>query len=183
MHSQKLSMRQWLAAVFFVSFVAGIFAGNFWGIQSAADSAAWNRAYVQQLADAFPTTQELLWRVGFVRGSIGAALFLLAALTKGRCVHSLFVTWNGFAYGYFCVMVLVAFAAKGLLVCAAVVLPQLLVYVPLYLALVEWSTHRRAREHLRDLFAALILALGLIVGILLESYINPSILQNLLKML
>ncbi len=183
MHPQRLSMRQWLAAVFFVSFVAGIFAGNFWGITDFSGGAAESRSYVQQLSDTAVSSHALLWHVCCVRGGIGAALFVLAALTRGRCVHSCFVAWNGFAYGYFCVMVIAAFAAKGLLVCAAAVFPQLLAYVPYFLVLVEWSTHRRTREHLRDLFVGLLLTLFLCAGILLESYINPSILQKLLKML
>ena len=114
-------------------------------------------------------------------GVVFASLLALTVVAKGKIVHVLFVAWSGFAYGYFCVISISAFGAKGLLLCLVALFPQFLAYVPAYLGLVQLSERRREHVGWRKTAAVVFLFVILIVGILLESYINPLILQKLLK--
>ena len=59
--------------------------------------------------------------------------------------------------------------------------PHFFAYVPAYLGLVELSGRRREHTGWRRITAVLFLLTVLFVGILLESYANPLILQKVLK--
>lgn len=183
MHQRKCQSRQQLLVVFLFGLVAGSLAGNYLTAGGITDQGALTRYYIKQLQYVTPDIHALLWQVGCSRMIVFASVCLFAVLLRGRYVHSCFAAWSGFSYGYFCVLLIRCFAVKGLLIGAAALFPQFLIYVPLWLVLVEWSSHYRLRDYGRNFAVGGLLVIGLVVGILLESYINPPLLQKILKIL
>lgn len=181
MRVRKLPFRQQLFIDFLSCFLVGIILANFMGADSFQKNGSLTRYYLKQFQYADIQLQELLWHVGCERLTLFFILLIPMMIPKGRIMHGLFVAWSGFAYGYFCVMSISAFGMKGLLLCLLALFPQFCVYVPVYLGLVELSVHRRTYSSWRGITAVFIFLIILIVGILLESYINPLILQKMLK--
>ena len=181
MRVRKLPFRQQLFIDFLACFLVGIVFANFMGADSFQKNGSLTRYYLKQFQYAEIQPQELLWHVGSERLTLFLVLLILGTILKGRLIHGLFVAWSGFAYGYFCVISISAFGMKGLLLCILALFPQFCAYVPMYLGLVELSGQRRAHSSWRWMTTIIFLLLMLIAGILLESYINPLILQKILK--
>ena len=180
MRIKGLSLKQQMFVDFLLCFLAGIVLANLFGTESFQKNGTLTRYYLKQFQYAEVRSQELLWHVGCNRMTIFLVLLVIGTITKGKLVHALFVAWSGFAYGYFCVLSISAFGMKGVLLCLLALFPQFLAYVPVYLGIVEFSVHRREHGGWKGLAAIAVLLLVLILGILLESYINPSILQKML---
>lgn len=181
MRVRGLSLKQQMFLDFLLCFLAGIVLANLLGSDSFQKNGTLTRYYLKQFQYADIRSPELLWHVSCNRLIIFVALLVLGTIPKGKLVHILFVAWSGFAYGYFCVILLSAFGVKGLILCFLALFPQFLAYVPIYLGLVELSMHRREHSGWKGIAAVAFLLLVLVIGILLESYINPSILQKVLK--
>ena len=181
MRERKLPFKQQLFIDFLVCFLVGIVLANLVGADSFQENGNITRYYLKQFQYADIRSQELLWHVGMHRLVLFLVLLVFAMISKGKLVHVLFVAWSGFAYGYFCVISISAFGAKGLLLCLVALFPQFFAYVPVYLGLVQLSEHRREHTGFRGAAAIAFLMTVSFVGILLESYINPIILQKVLK--
>lgn len=181
MRVREWSMRQQLLIDFFLCFLLGILAANLFGIENFQSNGSFTRYFLKQFQYAQLDFYELLWTVGSSRLMLFAALLLVGMLSKGKLVHFGFIAWSGFAFGYFCVMTISGFGAKGLLLCAAVLFPQFLVYVPVYVELALLCIRCRRRERWRLTAACALLFAVFGIGILLESYINPIILQKILN--
>ena len=181
MRVRKLPIKQQLLIDFLAFFLVGIVLANLLGANTFQQNGSVTRYYLKQFQYTNIESQELLWHVGCNRLALFASLLALTVMVKGKIVHVLFVAWSGFAYGYFCVISISAFGAKGLLLCLVALFPQFLAYVPAYLGLVQLSERRREHVGCRKMAAVVFLFVILIVGILLESYINPLILQKVLK--
>lgn len=179
--ARELSLRQRLFLDFLACFLAGILLANFLGADIFQENGSLTRYYLKQFQYADIQGQELLWHVCGNRLTLFFVLLVFGNIPKGKLTHAAFAAWSGFAYGYFCVLALSGFGAKGLLLCLVALFPQFLFYVPVYLGLVELSEHRGEGRRFRYLLAILLLFAGLVIGILLESYINPIILQKILR--
>lgn len=181
MRVRELTTKQQLFIDFLLLFLMGIVLANLLGADSFQKNGSLTRYYLKQFQYAEIQSQELLWHVGCKRALLFLALLMFGTIPKGKPVHLLFVAWCGFAYGYFCVMSISAFGARGLLLCILALFPQFFAYVPAYLGLMELSEHRREHTGFRRIMTVVFLLAVLFVGILLESYANPFILQKMLK--
>lgn len=181
MRVRKLSVREQFFIVFLLCFLLGIVTANVLGAESFQKSGTLTRYFLKQFQYAQISFYELLWTVGRRRLFLFGCLLLFGMLVRGRLIHFLFLAWSGFAFGYFCVLALGGFGAKGLLLCVTALFPQFFVYVPVYLALATLCMQRRKHAIWQKTLAVLLLFSVWCVGILLESYINPIILQKMLK--
>lgn len=181
-HMRDLSVKQQLFFDFLGFFLMGIITANFFGAESFQMNGSLTRYFLKQFQYVQIDVEQLLWRVCCNRLAFFTVLVFLLILTKGKLVHVLFVAWSGFAYGYFCVMLISSFGVMGLLLCFFALFPHFFFYVPVYLGLVDLSMCRREFVGWKSLVAGIILLMGLAVGIFLESYMNPIVLQKVLKL-
>ncbi len=117
-HGKEFSLRQQLFFEFLACFFAGILTANFLGADIFQENGNLTRYYLKQLQYADIVAQELFWHVCANRLPLFVALLLLGGIPRGRLVHAVFVAWSGFAYGYFCVMTICGYGARGLILCA-----------------------------------------------------------------
>lgn len=113
-------------------------------------------------------------------------------------VGYLYVMWFGFTAGALLSIATMRFGAKGVLLCLCGVLPQYIIYVPLMLALLAVSSGTGMRLYGRGgmrgtvyggkrkligtyFLVFLLLLVVCIMGIFLESYVNPFLLKKILK--
>lgn len=178
---RKIPFKQQLFIDFLACFFVGIVMANLLGMNTFQQNGSLTRYYLKQFQYANVQADELLWHVGCNRLLLFFGLVMFTAIPRGKWVHVIFVAWSGFAYGYFCVISISAFGAKGLLLCVLALFPHFFAYIPAYLGLVQLSEHRREHNGWRRVAAGALLLAMVCVGILLESYINPMILQKILK--
>lgn len=103
-------------------------------------------------------------------GAMSAAIYLLGAL----------IWCLGMVWGTMVSVSVIRLGIKGLLICAAGLVPQILFYIPAFgwVFLWLWKQGRSRKKYIVLLMAGL---LFLMFGILTEAYVNPLILQHILK--
>lgn len=176
---------------FLFSLAGGLFAGIVYGCFFSA-------GFVEQvgfLSDAF--LLDYLKKdidgnhlFGYLLKGRGASLFsvwLLGSSFLGRVLIYLVLLWSGFSVGLYLTAGLVKRGISGLGFCIAAAFPQMLFYIPAFgLVLIQSFIlsgkqemgKERALRYGIILFVSFLL---LFLGVLMESYVNPSILKKILK--
>ena len=109
-------------------------------------------------------------------------LILLAAasLTRLRkAAAMLFLVWTGFTAGVAVSSAVAGLGLKGCLLCAAALIPQFLFYIPAYVILLRYCLGAPQVRWNRQ--KSIGVALMTAAGIILEIYVNPSLVRGLLS--
>jgi hypothetical protein len=186
-----------LAWVFFlICFVAGIIVVNSISSEELGSIGIWNSYFVEKFKYMDIRSDSLFF---YILGERLPAVLLLLFLTItswGFVAGLLFIGWQGFAVGFLTTAAIIKYGIKGLLLVGTALFPQYFVYIPIYLAYLylavffkqhlstmrEQSSGKRVRTYIIFMGIGVLLMIGSIVGIFLESYANPFFLKNILDM-
>lgn len=181
--------------VYLLSFLAGIVLANALGVEQLRQYGVLNEYFIKQLLYASINYDDLLFYVAENRGTVFFLLFLLGITRLGIPAHFVYLAWNGFSFGVAMVSVIINFGIRGILVLCALLFPQYLFYIPLYLILFGLTCYLGKKEMIRQsssgrfsrtalFFGGVLVVFGLFfMGIMTESYVNPRVMKNLVKIL
>ncbi len=168
-----------------LSFFMGILYGNLFGEAERAVNLLGQYSYqtVDNEALFFYCFRQRLFPVVclyFLGSSFAGNLFLLG-----------FFFYVGFTTGAFLSIQIIGFGIGGVLIGAGSLLPHYLIYLPAYWILFRFVSYARSGEYpcprwkgiLLYCLRFLVLAVLICAGVWLESFVNPSILQGILKWL
>lgn len=187
--------------VFLFGFFIGVFFMNFWKSILLTDAGFLDEEMLYQMKYTQIDTGLFFF---YVLKKRLASFFLLAVMATtclGIAVTYGAFVWYGFAGGSFMAAVCLRYGLKGILLLCAAFLPQYLLYVPAFWLLLSWcyqicctlyfpakvyggweDTYRSKKAFLLAKGVQLLVLLAVVItGIILESYVNPIILTNLLK--
>lgn len=173
-----LHTRKQLFAYFMPGFLLGILYVNLIMKKYTAESGIFSDYFLQQYQMSEIIVEEYLWYLIKVRAV--PFLFLLgAAFTKLRKIASIaFLIWTGFSSGLLFSMAVLSMGIKGSILCIVGILPQFLLYVPAYMVVIWYSyTYPQNQWNLQK---SIFVALAMFVGILLETHVNPLMMQAFL---
>lgn len=176
---------------FLLSFVGGLFAGIIYGW-------LFSPGYIEQvgfLSDAFlldylkkDVDGNQLFGYLFKGRSVSLFfLWILGSSFLGGILIYLVLLWSGFSVGLYLMAGMIKRGISGLGFCLAAVFPQMLFYIPAFgLVVIQafWLSGKReiGRERaLRYVIVLFVSFLLLFLGVLMESYVNPTILKKILK--
>ena len=199
--SQKLQIRHMdklpLSTLFLVGILVGILIVNLQEVQSVAAFGLFDRDALQRLDGQ--TFDQASFFCESMSERLGSALFILIASTTylGLLVCGGIVVWYGILGGSLLALAVSEFGIKGLLFVAVGLLPQFFVFIPAYYLVIRWGEECYRHIYIRKrnkneagekfllprkigmLLGALML---LVVGCLLECYVNPDILSGFIKL-
>lgn len=188
-----------LIYVFLFGFFLGVFLMNIWKSSLLAETGFLDEEMLYQLKYMQIDGHVFFFYVLKKRLALFFMLLVFATTYLGVAVTYGALVWFGFSSGMLMAAVLIRYGLKGILLICASVLPQYIVYVPVFWLLLNWCyeicrllyfpakmyEENRYRSRRTLLMAkgmqALILLAVVIIGVLLESYVNPIILISLLK--
>lgn len=191
----KMTMPRKAECIYLLSFLAGIVLANALGVEQLRQYGVLNEYFIKQLLYASINYDDLLFYVAENRGTVFFLLFLLGITRLGIPAHFVYLAWNGFSFGVAMVSVIINFGIRGILVLCALLFPQYLFYIPLYLILFGLTCYLGKKEMTRQsssgrfsrtvlLFGGVLVVFGLFfMGIMTESYVNPRVMKNLVKIL
>lgn len=125
-----------------------------------------------------------------------AILTIMSTTYLGLAVIGAMAFWYGASAGMFVSAVVMRYGMKGVLFALTGIFPQYIFYIPAAIMLFLWSERicrsiyfkdslsiEEAGSHLlpRRLMQLVIIAIVVIIGCMLESYVNPFLLSQLLK--
>lgn len=177
------------------AFVAGIFLANLMGREAVSNAGILNDYFVEKFQYTEINGQNLFFYVVGERIPLLLLLLSLTLTSLGMAGGILMLSWQGFSVGFMLSAAIAKYGVKGILLVLGGVFPQYLFYFPVYVLYCYLTVHLRQRLN-RDkagngsergyiygawLIAAVGLLLIFVMGIFLESYINPVILKKILK--
>jgi len=114
------------------------------------------------------------------RVSLVLALFLLSTTYLGNMFTYLHVIWFGACSGMFLTIVMLRYGLKGILILFSGIFPHYFIYVPAMILTISLMREKRIpdRKFFGQLFVVLLVV---IIGCILECYVNPYILVKTIK--
>lgn len=186
--------RKTFLPVFLTGFAAGIIYMVLFGRAAAHETTLMSRYFFSRYQQVELSGGELFWYTLKSRVSFYTLLWLTGFTFFGTAAVCLSLVWMGAALGITLTTAAMKLGFLGILICLASGLPQLFLYVPavawLLQKICETSENRLSRGYRydgggRQVASYLVLwGLGfslLLVGSLLESYVNPMLLKLILK--
>lgn len=171
-----------------LAFICGVIVINILGDKISLEVSLLNQYYIQHMIQAKFAKGEMFWYLLGERLPVAILLFVMHFTNIRNAVMHLFVIYLGFGLGIIMLTFVISFGGLGILVSAMATFPQVIVYAFGYFFLVKLSAF--AMEEIQagtlsvryKMFLLLCSALffGVIMlGIILESYINPCFLKKL----
>ena len=164
-----------------LGFLTGIIYANLMSKDYIASMGIFSELFLSQYTQAEIDVMEFMWYVIRVRV---LPLVLVAALGCTRLRKGIaggFLAWTGFCAGMIMTSAVLKMGVKGVILCLIALMPHFLFYAAGYIVLLWYLfTYPEARWNLSK---TVCIALFLIVGILLECYVNPIIMELFLKTL
>ena len=184
--------------IFLVAFVTGILTMNFGKSILLENTGLLDENMLTQMTSAYPDSNALFVFVLRKRLSLMVAMVLIATTYLGIAACIAMDLWYGFSAGAFLTAAVLRYGFKGIMLAAAGMLPQYLLYAPALYALLVWCDktcrliYCKSYYHSQDaktpillgrVLPLVIILAGLLVGCFLESFIHPGILKGFIKRL
>ena len=186
--------RESLVALFGAGFVVGIILLNLGKKSMMSEGGFLSEEMLYHMKYMTVNNNAFLWYV--LAGRLKNVLFM--AIMATTYLGLVFVygatAWYGMTAGMFVSLAILRYGLKGILLVLAGVFPQYLLYIPAYYLLFLWCRKicrgiyfeknlvLEDRQALLMIFLKLAGIIGaIVVGVLLESYVNPIVFSALLK--
>ncbi|MEE1242351.1 hypothetical protein [Frisingicoccus sp.] len=129
----------------------------------------------------FETSFMTFLRISIYR--IGIALILSACirLTENYSILYPLVVLMGVAFGYTLSLLTFCYGISGILCMIAYLFPQYMVYVPLTITILNSVSSKTGGSFRPDIQRSIVLFLIILIGCVMESYLNPLFLKVILK--
>nr|WP_153921735.1 stage II sporulation protein M [Faecalicatena contorta] len=162
-------------------FLLGILYVNLIMKQYTAEPGIFSDYFLKQYQSVSIVAEEYIWYLIKIR-AVPFLILLGLAFTKMRKAASIaFLVWTGFSSGMLLSMAVLSMGIKGSILCIVGILPQFLLYVPAYMVIIWYSyTYPQNKWNTQK---SIFLGLTMLVGIILEAYVNPILMQGYLRTL
>uniref|UniRef100_UPI003216A65F stage II sporulation protein M n=2 Tax=Faecalicatena contorta TaxID=39482 RepID=UPI003216A65F len=149
--------------------------------QYTAEPGIFSDYFLKQYQSVSIVAEEYIWYLIKIR-AVPFLILLGLAFTKMRKAASIaFLVWTGFSSGMLLSMAVLSMGIKGSILCIVGILPQFLLYVPAYMVIIWYSyTYPQNKWNTQK---SIFLGLTMLVGIILEAYVNPILMQGYLRTL
>lgn len=186
--------------IFMAGFILGIFFTNFFGKNYISGTGVLSDYFLRKFKYIDINSGELLFKVLKMRGKTFFLLWILGSTVFGAAAVCGYLCWMGFSIGILLTVAAMKFGVKGIFICLGGILPQYFIYIPLLLLFTErvlamsvspigsremLKSGSKGRAALwKDYILLLVVSLCILaIGCLIESYVNPYLLQFILKKL
>lgn len=164
-----------------VGFFAGIIYENLVARESALLSEVFLRSNLERYLQTNIISEKYLWYVIKARTLLLALVCVLGCFRWKKLLVVVFLTMCGFFAGMMSVTAVMQLGMKGILLCIAGILPQGIFYAMAYgMLLMYWFRYPQSRWNRAKLLFIIIMFL---VGMLLETYVNPVLVKLVIKIL
>ena len=179
--------------LFVAGFVLGVALPNLLWKTELEESGLPGLYLLTRVSQGIPAEPEYFFYILKTRGAVYLLTMLCGLSVFGLPVSVVSCVWMGFLMGAVLTVSLLEFGVEGLFLAGALFLPQYIVYIPVSLTLYRrnfqisvkcWKNQKLTPQERREygVFCAMAAAL-LAVGMFLESYLNPVLIEMVVEKL
>ena len=181
--------------LFFLVFLSGVISANVLGVVLGRELGAMNEYFMNRYMYADIQGRELFPFLFYKRVPEMVLVLFLSIGIYGTFVIDGYIAYLGFSLGFLSVIAIMNYGIRGVLLMAGLFLPQWLFYVPM---LILWRIRLRKYKGMEKEYPfgekrrrggmkwAVVLAEAavlVLLGLFMESYVNPFFLQKIIRML
>lgn len=184
-----------LTVLFFLFFIIGIFLTILWKRKFDFEIELISKDTIFNLTNIKWDKKMLLIQCLWKRAWIVIAFPIIALTGIGVWVLRVYISWFAFSIGILMEMLVLEFGFSGLLIFIIGIFPQYLFYIPAYYFLCQLCIRINRKKRLAypyqynsqnnpntSFLKQILLIFGVVItGAMFESYVNPIILKNFLK--
>lgn len=176
-----LHSRKQLFALFMPGFLLGVLCVNLLAKRYSAEPGIFSDYFLNQFQTVKIVARDYLWYLLRIRILPFLTVLALSMTKMRRAAAALFLIWTGISAGILISTAVLSMGIRGSFLCIAGIFPQFVFYIPAYLILLWycWSYPGSRWNRQKTLFVVMALAMG----ILMEIYVNPSIVRAFLSTL
>ena len=164
-----------------LGFLAGIIYANLMSKDYIASIGIFNDFFLDQYSQAEIDVMEYMWYVIRIRVTPVILIAALGSTKLRRAVAAAFLAWTGFGGGMIMTSAVLKMGVKGLILCLIALTPHFIFYAAGYMVLL-WYLYT-CPESKWNMAKTVSMILFITVGVLLECYVNPIIMELFLKTL
>ena len=164
-----------------LGFFAGIIYANLMSKDYIASIGIFNDFFLDQYSQAEIDVMEYMWYVIRIRVTPVILIAALGSTRLRRAVAAAFLAWTGFGGGMIMTSAVLKMGIKGLILCLIALTPHFIFYAAGYMVLL-WYLYT-CPESKWNMAKTVSMILFITVGVLLECYVNPIIMELFLKTL
>ncbi len=173
--------KKFLAVFCMLGFFAGIIYANLMSKDYIASIGIFNDFFLDQYSQAEIDVMEYMWYVIRIRVTPVILIAALGSTRLRRAVAAAFLAWTGFGGGMIMTSAVLKMGIKGLILCLIALTPHFIFYAAGYMVLL-WYLYT-CPESKWNMAKTVSMILFITVGVLLECYVNPIIMELFLKTL
>ena len=170
--------RKFLVLFCMVGFFFGIIYANLISKDYITSKGIFNDFFLNQYSQTEIDVAEYIWYVAKIRIEPVILAGTLGCTKLRKAVVAAILLWTGFSGGMLMTSAVLKIGLKGLILCLVALMPHFLFYIAGYMILLWYLfTYPNARWNLSKTVS---MVLFIAVGILLECYVNPVLMQMFL---
>lgn len=190
---QKRGMNKFIL-LFCIGFLVGIIIGNFLIPQAGGEAGIMSAYFLDKFEYMEIEYSSLFMYILNQRMKIYITLVIFGVTAFGCVLAYGYTTWLGISTGAFMSICILRMGILGILVGVVSLLPQYLIYVPVYVfvlwrirengQILSFSMAKKERQRMWIKYFIMMFAAGviLVLGIFLESNVNPFLMKKILKL-
>lgn len=167
--------RRHFVLVYMTGFLIGILYANLMSRDYITSIGILDNFFLEQYREMEINAAEFLWYVAYVRLLPVVLLFALGCTKLRKGVAVSYILWTGFSSGMILVAAVMKMGVKGIILCLISLFPQMLFYIAAYLMLL-WFLYAYPTVRWNPSKTVCFL-MFMVVGIILECYMNPVIMK------
>lgn len=168
-------------AIFMSGLVVGIIYVNIWAADYLSITGIFNANYLNEYLAISGSSFAYILYLLRIRMLPLVILGVLVQTKMRRMIVYIFFVWTGFLWGIYTSMGVVVLGVKGVLFCVIALFPHMICYIPAYLILLVYMYDYPQSSW--NIYKASAFVACLVVGIFLESMVNPVILGWIIPLL
>lgn len=172
---------QFLTVFLMAGFVGGILYANLISGQCVTTSGIFSEYFLNQYTQMEIVTEDYIWYVMRVRIVPFLGICFLGCTRWKKVLVGGVLGWTGFSGGLLAVSAVMRLGIKGLVVCLVGLFPQACFYILAYAVLLIYLY--RYPEGRWNAGKTVFILLDLVIGILLETYVNPVLMKMIIKVI
>ena len=162
-------------------FLVGILYANIISRQYVTVSGVFNEYYLRQYMITEIVAEEYIWYILPMRAGPFLALAVLGYTKLKKIAVIAYLLWTGFSVGMIAVTAVIQMGMRGILLFLAGIMPQFLFYILAY-TVVLWYLYTYPDAKWNSGKTVFVI-LTLIMGILMEVYVNPGLMRMFIQTL
>lgn len=194
----KIPHRNLLLCIFSGGFLLGIVLTNVFGKSYVEEMGILSDYFIQRYKYVTIENLELFYYIFRRRAITMVAIWAMGFSALGVGLVWICVAWFGFSLGTLLTASVIRFGIRGVLFSVGAILPHYIVYIPVWILLIRkvygtclriyyplkvTESISRKKIYIEYVGVFILLFLVCVVGMLLESYVNPILFKKILRII